>query len=375
MTDTVTIPAASLKAAVNAIGKLNTLVPLTKGQVAEVYVVIFADTKTGAMRMEHYRNGLRIRYKIDGARVESTLPGIALCIEHSFFNAIKKDGDVVFTREPNSTALKFQQGSSKGSVALTPPSEFKSPNITTPESMIKIPVDVVRAGLNATVFTSQDPTMSATGVLSSVYMRGGELSIVTFDSMCGAIYKRAGDELPAEIPEGFELTLPNQMMSSILGQADAPEIAIGVGHTDLCFRTPHMEVIFPRSEYPILPVATMINRCVDSADMGFTIDVAELAEAVSTNATYLNVDKDATNLNVEIGAKAARISVKSAKINHQCLVPLDNFKNKPFNFSCDVSRLQTFVRLVKGAGRLTVLFANHRIIFKVPGALYAFVES
>lgn len=98
-------------------------------------------------------------------------------------------------------------------------------------------------------------------------------------------------------------------------------------------------------------------------------------DAVTTNATYLSVDKDANNIAVDIGQAAARISVKSSKINHNCSIAVENFKGVPFSFSCDVTRLQNFTRLIKAWPRVTVLFANHRIIFKVPGALYVFTES
>jgi hypothetical protein len=168
-------------------GKLNTLVPLLKGQIADVYVVLLGETKTGRMRMEHYRNGLRIRCLFDGARIDSTLPVVALCIEHNFFSAIKRDDDVTFSKPAAGSSLQFKQGPSSGIVALTPPSEFKSPQMPPHERFVQIPVDVIRAGLAATAFSSQDPTMSASGVLSSIQMRDGELNVITYDSMCGAL--------------------------------------------------------------------------------------------------------------------------------------------------------------------------------------------
>ena len=373
--DTITLPAKKLKTAVAAIGKLNTLVPLLKGQIADVYVVLLGETKTGRMRMEHYRNGLRIRCLFDGARIESTLPVVALCIEHNFFNAVKRDDDVTFSKPATGSSLQFKQGPSSGIVALTPPSEFKSPQLPPHDRFVRIPVDVIRAGLAATAFSSQDPTMSASGVLSSIQMRDGELNVITYDSMCGALYKRGRDELAAEIPDGFELTLPNQMLNSILSQADTPEIGVSIGMSDLCFKTDSLEVIFPKSEYPTLPVAESVKQMVENAQHGFNVDTATLLDAVTTNATYLSVDKDANNIAVDIGPAAARISVKSSKINHNCSIAVENFKGVPFSFSCDVARLHNFTRLIKAWPRVTVLFANHRIIFKVPGALYVFTES
>lgn len=375
MTDIITIPADTLKTAATAINKLNTLVALTKGQVAEVYVVLVGNRDTGEMYMEHFRNGMRLRYRIDGARIESDIPTVMMCVELSFFNAVKKSGDIVFTREPNATAVTFQQDTSKGRISLTPAQGFLAPQLHLPDGGVNIPVDIVRAGLAATVFSSQDPTMSGTGVLSSVSMRNQAFEVVTYDSLCGAVYTRDGDDLHADIPDGFTLTLPNQMMSAILSQADSTEMLVSIGRNELRFQTPRLDVLIPKSDYPLLPVAKSIQACIASAQHGFTVDVAELTDAVTTNATYLSVDKEAVNISLEIAAKAARVSVKSAKIAHQCVVAVDNFKGQNFQVSCDIVRLQTFLRLVKGCGRLTALYANHRIIFRVPGCLYAFVES
>jgi DNA polymerase III sliding clamp (beta) subunit (PCNA family) len=351
------------------------LVPVAKGQVAEVYVVLVGQTSTGAMYVEHARNGLRIRYKIEGARIEAATPTVLMCVELSFFSALKKNEDVTFVRDDNATTVSFTQGRSRGSITVTPPNSFMAPVPPAPAQSVTVPVDVVRAGLQATAFSSSDPTLTGTGVLSSVIMREGELSVVTYDSMCGAVYKRSGDELHAEIPEGFTLTLPNNMINTIFSQADVPEIAVSVGLMDMRFRTSKLDVMFPKIDYPLLPVEASIQNCIDTAQHGFNIDTNVFIDAVTTNATYMSVDKDANTLLLEIGQQNMRVSIKSVKITHNCVIPIENFKKAAFQCSCDVSRLQTFLRLVKGVGRLTVLFSNHRLVFKVPGALYAIVES
>lgn len=375
MSMTVTIPAGSLRDAVTAVTRLSSLVPVAKGQVAEVYVVLVGQTATGAMYVEHARNGLRLRYKIDGAKIVASTPTVLMCVELSFFSALKKNEDVTFTRDDHATTVSFVQGKSRGSITITPPNSFMAPATPAPTQSVQVPVDVVRAGLQATAFSSSDPTLSGTGVLSSVIMRNGELSIVTYDSMCGAVYKRSGDDLHAELPEGFTLTLPNHMINTIFSQADVPEIAVSIGVMDMRFHTEKLDVLFPKVDYPLLPVEASIKNCIDSAQHGFNIDTDALIDAVTTNATYMGVDKDANTLLIEVAQKAIRVSIKSVKITHACTVPVENFKQAAFQFTCDVSRLQTFLRLVKGVGRLTVLFSNHRILFKVPGALYAIVES
>jgi len=375
MPDLIKIPAASLKEAVAAIGKLSGLVPVAKGQIAEVYVVLVCDTKTQQVYMEHARNGLRIRYLLPGAQVQSTTPRVLLCMEHAFFNAVRKDDPVLFKREDNTQVALFSQGGSKGTVTLSPPSSFLAPMMTPPEKYTRVPVDAVKAGLNSTLFSSQDPSMTATGALSRVRLRKDELVVVTYDSMSGAVYKREGADLSAELPETFDLTLPNSMMSTIFNQSDVPEISVGAGVHDMRFRTKRLDLVFPKSEYPIMPVEEQMAKMAANARLGFTVDTRAFSDAVNTNATYLSIDKDAMNLLIEVGDNKARVSVKSAKISHGLDIPVDNFKGSPFSVHCDISRLQTFLRMVRGTQRTTVLYENHRIFFQAPGVLFAFVES
>jgi hypothetical protein len=193
--------------------------------------------------------------------------------------------------------------------------------------------------------------------------------------MSGAVYKREGADLSAELPETFDLTLPNSMMSTIFNQSDVPEISVGAGVHDMRFRTKRLDLVFPKSEYPIMPVEEQMAKMAANARLGFTVDTRAFSDAVNTNATYLSIDKDAMNLLIEVGDNKARVSVKSAKISHGLDIPVDNFKGSPFSVHCDISRLQTFLRMVRGTQRTTVLYENHRIFFQAPGVLFAFVES
>ena len=370
------IPSEALREASDTISKMSGLVPAAEGQLSTLYVLLCASAKLQKAYLEFNRNGLRVRCALGNVSVVSPVPQVMFGLELALLRSFPKTaGSVELTRSAADAFLTFKCSRSSGKAALSDPSALIAPMYNLPESMTRLPVGVIRTGLQSTLFSSQDISVQGTGPLSRIRTGKNSLEVTTYDSMSGAVHTKSGDTLLAEVPEGFDLVLPNRTLFTIFGQADVPEINVGVNERMFRFNTTNMDVLFPVSEFSSLDIASRVRSIVGSAQHGFTVDVDDIRDALAVTTGFTAVDTDIVNVIMTITGDVAVLSIKSAKVEHVCEFKVSNHLGKDFEVQCDLKRLATFLKLVRSESRITVLYNANRVVFQAPESIYVFAES
>jgi hypothetical protein len=378
MSETViSISPGDLSRAAERLLKIVQLVPTPEGMSNEVYITLHTRPGNRSIAtLSVLRFGVQVKVRVGACDAQSPTREITLPIPASFLRNINGSGDELLTltqKHNDAGNLVYKRGRLTGLVALNDPSAmFEAAVADAPTELMTMPLRPLRAALSSTLFASPDPRVQATGPISQLKSLGPQLLlVVTYDSLSGALFQSPTEEV---FPE-FDLTIPNRILSTIIGQTSEDTAQLGFNERSLLFKARDIVVNFPMDDYPVINVADRIRAITESAQLGFKATPKELIAAIESIVSLAHMDKEIISTELKYANNKLLIQVNSDKLRGKNIIDVTGLHASPFSTMIDSRRLLGFLKPTKGIDSIDMLYNESRLIIKTDQITYAFAGS
>jgi hypothetical protein len=234
----------------------------------------------------------------------------------------------------------------------------------------KLPTKIIREALEATLFSSSDPNAAITGPIARLYVNGSDLEVVTYDSLCGAIYSKTIDGLR----NGLKIVLPNRLLWTLLSFVNDDTFDLTYDpNVSLIFATKTCRIFVTLNEYPDIDVGTLIRNLLAGVTEGIRVNPNKVSHTVSSIIAVGAADKEITNLIVDHRTNKVRFGINSEAINCAEIVECEPASTKTnMSIIVDSKRFLNFLKPCKSLATVDILHGGGRVIVKAEHATFAF---
>jgi hypothetical protein len=302
----------------------------------------------------------------------SPLPEAEIICTAQFLSSMDDNSMLMLEMKPNEGSIKYQRGAMRGTVQGIDPSSIINTHIQVTGKSIIIRNQDIRDALDATVFSSVDPSMKSTGVISNIMFDGDQFECTSYDSLCGARY--IGSIAPVD---PFKLVLPNRLLRTLLSLSsdERAEITLEPG-VALKYRTKTTMVYTTLNEYPDIDIGHKIVEMDSTAKQGFEIDPKVISKSLANIISVAASDKEIVNVSVKQIKDRVEFKVNSEMINCAEIVDCKAmFDKSTFEALVDSRRFLNFVKACKNVDMIPIKRGEGFMIVKSSNATFVFSVS
>jgi hypothetical protein len=371
-----TIDGKALSDAASRITKIMTLMPDTGLGTGSSVPVLISCSKVGdkvPVVLMSSIMGMMCKTTAGFGKVFSPVPVTEFAISPDILQALGSSTTAVELTLTNDGFMSYRKAGLKGKVALCDPSSV--PFVSRPNGITTVDFDLslIKDLLNVTAFASADPRLASIGPITHIATGEGVIQVSTYDSM-SAIVARKNDD---RFRPGFELVIPNKTLLALITNSSKDVIKVGYDADIYYVRSASTEVMMPKSEYPVIDVATHIQNAIASSSSGFNVSGKDFYQAMERISSITKVDKDTLSVELKYDSETGNIMINSlsAKATATAGLRSQNRLSDSFSAMFDHSRLTAFTKQIAKLDAVDVYYSGQRMIFVTPNVTYAFPGS